>query len=51
MKNEKEKEFVCRKCSIFLDSQELENGCCPSCETDSDVFLNDLEVDFEEEED
>jgi hypothetical protein len=26
MKNENEKEFVCRKCSIFLDAQEFENS-------------------------
>ena len=36
-----EKEFVCRHCGKFLDSEDLVEGCCPVCETDDGVFLND----------
>jgi len=38
----KEKEFVCRQCGAFLDSDELEKGCCPNCKTDEYVFMNDI---------
>lgn len=40
-KNYKDKEFVCRQCSLFLDNSELIEGCCPSCNTDEDLFIND----------
>jgi rubrerythrin len=43
MKQYKQKELVCRRCGIFLDSEELVDGNCPSCENDEDVFVNDLE--------
>ena len=37
------KEFHCRQCSLFLDSDELVDGNCPSCDNDEDVFLNEEE--------
>ena len=37
-----DKDFHCRQCSTFLDSNELKNGCCPDCGTDDDVFMNDI---------
>ena len=42
MKNNKEKEFMCRQCGEFLDSEELVEGKCPNCETDEDIFINEL---------
>jgi Zn finger protein HypA/HybF involved in hydrogenase expression len=36
------KEFVCRKCCIFLDSEDLVDGCCPDCGDDDCVFANDI---------
>lgn len=33
-----DKEIHCRQCGSFLDSEELENGNCPNCETDEDLF-------------
>jgi len=41
-KDETKKEFVCRQCCTFLDTKELNNGKCPKCDTDEDVYLNDL---------
>lgn len=41
-KDDKEKEFVCRECSKFLDWDELHNGNCPECESDENLFNNDL---------
>jgi len=41
-KDNKEKEFVCRPCGKFLDSEELKKGKCPECNSDEDIFLNDL---------
>jgi rubrerythrin len=35
------KEFVCRACGKFLDSQDLVDGCCPVCESDESIFLNE----------
>lgn len=40
-----EKDYVCRKCSLFLDSEELNDGKCPQCDDDDCVFLNDLKED------
>lgn len=42
-KDEKEKEFVCRQCAIFLDVNELKDGKCPECENDEDLFMNENE--------
>ncbi len=42
LKNNKEKEFMCRQCGEFLDSEELVEGKCPNCETDEDIFINEL---------
>ena len=36
-----DKELHCRQCGEFLDSKELEEGKCPNCETDEDLFIND----------
>lgn len=44
-KSNKEKDFYCRQCSNFLDAHELINGCCPECENDEDVFINDINED------
>lgn len=41
MKADKEKEFICRQCSTYLDSEELLDGKCPNCETDEDLFINE----------
>jgi hypothetical protein len=48
-KDKKDKEFVCRSCGMFLDSNELADGGC-HCETDDDIFANDLKEEEEEEE-
>lgn len=40
--DDKDKELVCRPCGKFLDSDELEYGQCPECETDEGVFMNDI---------
>ena len=42
MKDETKKEWICRACLKFLDSEELVDGECPNCETDENIFLNDL---------
>ena len=36
------KEFHCRQCNIFLDSDELKKGKCPNCKNDEDLFNNEL---------
>ena len=41
-KEETEKEFICRRCSKFLDTEDLVDGKCPYCETDEDIYLNEL---------
>jgi len=41
-KDETKKEFVCRQCTRFLDTEDLRNGMCPSCKTDDHIFHNDL---------
>ena len=43
MKKDTEKEFLCRRCSTFLDVEDFDNGGCPNCETDEYIFTNDLE--------
>ena len=40
-KNENEKEFFCKQCAIFYDAKELEDGKCPECKTDDELFIND----------
>jgi len=40
--NSAEKQFVCRKCSLFLDVEDLKDGKCPDCEEDDNLFENDL---------
>lgn len=42
MKDETKKEFICRACLKFLDSQDFVDGCCPICESDESIFVNDL---------
>jgi rubrerythrin len=46
--NEIEKEFICRRCCIFLNTVDLEDSKCPACKTDGDIFLNDLIDDSDE---
>jgi Zn finger protein HypA/HybF involved in hydrogenase expression len=41
-KDETKKEFVCRQCTTFLNSEDLKNGNCPNCESDEYIFSNDL---------
>jgi rubrerythrin len=45
MEEETKKEFICRQCGTFLDSEDLINGNCPNCENDEDIFMNDLNED------
>ena len=40
-KDDKEKEFICRQCATFLDSNELIEGKCPNCLNDEDLFINE----------
>jgi rubrerythrin len=40
IKENKDKEFICRRCSLFLDKEELNEGECPSCESDEHIFFN-----------
>ena len=42
-KLDKDKEFICRKCVTFLDTEDLVDGKCPKCDTDEHVFLNELD--------
>lgn len=41
-KDYKDKEFICRRCISFLDSEELIDGNCPDCETDEYLYINTL---------
>jgi len=43
MKTDEDKEFVCRQCSTYLDSEDLEDGKCPNCKSDEDIFINEDE--------
>jgi rubrerythrin len=45
MEEETKKEFICRQCVTFLDSEDLKDGNCPNCENDEDIFMNDLNED------
>jgi len=38
-----EKEFICRQCNTYLDNSELEDGKCPNCKNDEDIFINEKE--------
>lgn len=40
-KEENEKEFICRRCSKFLDTEDLVNGKCPNCKTDENIYINE----------
>ena len=40
-KDDKDKEFICKQCSSFLDKKDLEDDKCPNCNTDEDLFMND----------
>ncbi len=40
-KQEYKKEFICKQCGTFLDTNELIEGNCPDCENDEDLFIND----------
>ena len=42
MEDESKKQFVCRSCAIFLDSEDLQEGKCPQCGEDDSIFENDL---------
>ena len=44
-KDNKEKEFVCRQCNTYLDTNELEDGKCPNCKNDEDIFINNEDED------
>ena len=41
-KDYKDKEFQCRQCNSFLDSEELVDGKCPDCETDEELYQNSI---------
>ena len=41
-KDETKKEFICRQCGTFLDTEDLKDGKCPKCDTDEDIYPNDL---------
>lgn len=43
MKEDNKKEFVCRQCYLFLDSEDFLDGACPECGSDENIFHNDLE--------
>jgi rubrerythrin len=43
--DETKKEFICRQCLSYLDTEDLEDGKCPNCETDEDIFNNELNDD------
>ena len=42
-KNENKKEFVCRRCLLFLNAEDFVDGKCPECGNDEDIFQNDVE--------
>lgn len=48
-KDETKKEFVCRACEKFLDSEELIDGKCPICNSNENIFNNDLLEESEED--
>ena len=39
MKEDSKKEFICRACLKFLESEDLIDGACPICESDESIFL------------
>jgi Zn finger protein HypA/HybF involved in hydrogenase expression len=41
-KDDTKKDFICRQCNTFLDSEDLKEGKCPECESDEAIFLNEL---------
>lgn len=42
--NNKDKEFICRMCSTFLNKEDLVEGSCPDCGSDEDIFINEDDV-------
>lgn len=42
-KNNEEKEFICRGCGKFLDSSDLTEKGCPICESEENIFINDID--------
>jgi rubrerythrin len=42
-KENKGKELVCRQCNTYLSTDDLENGKCPNCENDEDIFIYELD--------
>jgi len=42
MRDESEKEFICRPCGKFLEKDEFIDGCCPECGEDDGIYRNDL---------
>jgi rubrerythrin len=42
-KEDKDKDFICRQCNIYLDVHDLVDGKCPNCNNDEDVFINENE--------
>lgn len=46
--NDTHKEFVCRQCTTFLNSEDLVDGKCPNCNTDEDIVANDIDEDEDE---
>ena len=42
IKDNVKKEFVCKRCMVFLDAKDLAEGKCPQCDSDEYVFINDL---------
>lgn len=42
-KEDREKEYVCKQCMVFLDIEELYEGKCPDCGMDEHVHINEWE--------
>lgn len=42
-KEDNNKDFICRHCTTYLDSEDLEAGMCPDCKTDEGIFLNEID--------
>ena len=42
MKEDSKKEFICRACLKFLESEDFVDGACPICESDESIFVNNL---------
>ena len=42
MVKDSKKEFICRACLKFLESEDFIDGACPICESDESIFVNNL---------